>query len=292
MSDGPSTVSSPSSWDGTSRRRLLAFLGAGGVATFASLFSRNEARAAHDGTNVLHLGEFNNAPAGSFGGGTLLVTDAPGRRALDVRNSGAGGDSGAVQAWSRGAAPAVQGNAVGISNNFQFPPDGDGVGVAGLSGSGSGVFGGSNSGPGITGASQSGAGVRGYSDTGVGGDFGGGGPGKGVRGESGTGVGVEGTSEAGVGVEAFSHAGIALKVRGKAAFTTVGSAVISEGEDSAFVPNAAVTAVSHISVTLTSDPGSRTVAWVERNPGSGFTVHLSRGARRQTSLTYLIVEPG
>jgi hypothetical protein len=33
--------------------------------------------------------------------------------------------------------------------------------------------------------------------------------------------------------------------------------------------------------------------WVERNPGSGFTVHTSGQTKKtpETSLTYLIVEP-
>ena len=82
-------------------------------------------------------------------------------------------------------------------------------------------------------------------------------------------------------------------MQGRAAFSTADSAVIPAGQNSAFVPNLAVTEDSHISVTLASDPGQREVRWVERSPGSGFTVHLSTAPppqRPEASLTYLVVE--
>jgi hypothetical protein len=339
---------------------MLAWMGAGGAAVMATLFSRNEARAGHDGTNVLHLGEFNNAPAGTNEGRTLLFADAEGR-ALDVRNSRQGGpDIGAIQAWSRGGGPAVQGNA---TTNLEFPPTGSGVGLLGSSGSGPGVAGNSISGNAVEGHSQTGTGVIGHSGTGTGGLFlsgsgsalsvlgranmtasvaaafgdtlfvenqmagpGGGGaisavahgdahsvegvangvgvgvsgvaggdpfgegPGDGVHGLSGTGTGVDGNSASGIGVRARSASGIALAVEGTARFSTAGFASIPAGEDSAFVPNAAVTDVSHISVTLTSDPGTRQVTWVEGSPGAGFTVHTSKKTP-ETHFTYLIVEP-
>jgi hypothetical protein len=41
-----------------------------------------------------------------------------------------------------------------------------------------------------------------------------------------------------------------------------------------------------------ADPGSNAVVqWVERNPGSGFAVHLSDKVNNPTPFTYLIVEP-
>jgi hypothetical protein len=60
------------------------------------------------------------------------------------------------------------------------------------------------------------------------------------------------------------------------------------------VANEAVTGDSHISVTLVSDPGSRSVHWIERNAGSGFTVRMTSAPvnkRPETSFTYLITEP-
>jgi hypothetical protein len=70
--------------------------------------------------------------------------------------------------------------------------------------------------------------------------------------------------------------------------------VIPAGAEWVVVSDPSVTATSHITVTLTSDPGQRQVRWVERNPGAGFTVHLSSAAKKlrpQTALTYMIVEP-
>ena len=83
----------------------------------------------------------------------------------------------------------------------------------------------------------------------------------------------------------------ALEVVGRSLFSTVGSAVIPAGQSSVFVAEPAVSSDSHISVTLMS-AGSRHVRWVERDPGSGFTVHLSPPpARTETDLTYWVVDP-
>jgi hypothetical protein len=128
-------------------------------------------------------------------------------------------------------------------------------------------------------------------------------PGVGVQGVSGShltfgqgpGVGVQGISGTGVGVEAISTEGLALNVLGRVAFSTAGAGVIRRGMNADFIANPAVTTQSHISVALTDDPGQRQVRWIERMPGSGFTVHLSPptgGGRPRTSLTYLIVESG
>ena len=195
---------------------------------------------------------------------------------------------------------------------------GSGGGVAGFSESGHGVFGGSSSGTGVLGHSDSDAGVRGHSNTGPGvsgiseSDVGvtGLGRGRGTAGVSGMSMGIAGAGVAGaadeagstgvvgkstngVGVSAHSQAGIALDVAGKARFSTCGAGTIPQGENSKFVPNAAVTGLSHISVTLTSNPALREVRWVERVPGSGFRVYLTPAVLRPaTNFTYLIVEPG
>ncbi|MGH2753481.1 MAG: hypothetical protein ACRDLB_03540 [Actinomycetota bacterium] len=144
---------------------------------------------------------------------------------------------------------------------------------------------------------QLGIGVRGVAMSAEGGWDG---PGDGVHGQSGSGTGVLGISESGTAVEARSGTegdgtGIALLVRGKSVFTTAGSAVIPAGDNSVFVANSDVTGDSHISVTLAGDPGPRNLAWVQRDPGNGFTVHLTSAPppkRPATPFTYLIVEPG
>jgi hypothetical protein len=106
---------------------------------------------------------------------------------------------------------------------------------------------------------------------------------------------VLGTSGAGVRAEAFGTPGApgtALDVRGKARFSTCGSGAVAVDADAATVPNPAATAASHITVTLTGDPGKAMVQWVERLAGVGFTVHLSDKAKQSVPFTYLIVEPG
>jgi hypothetical protein len=135
----------------------------------------------------------------------------------------------------------------------------------------------------------------------------------GVLGESDRGVGVEGTSHEGAGVlggargisavgvkaEDFHGTGTALQVEGPAKFATAAAGIIPTGQDSALVSNRSVTDLSHITVTLTGDPGQASsapgskpvVVWVERRPGSGFIVHMSRPVRFATPFTFLIVEP-
>jgi hypothetical protein len=353
-------------------------MGAGGAALLATLFSRNEARAGHDGTNVMHLGESNNTPAGAstaVGANTEIF-------AFRVHNENLGGGGG-ILADSKGHEAAMKGHAFDPSPTGVFGASfsstggpGTGVGVAGASAGGIGVSGGavtgrgvagqSESGTGLAGRSETGTGVDGHSDTGAGGRFsspsgqalsvlgrasmtagvaaafgdtlfvenqqagaGGGGAisavahgdahsvegvangmgvgvsgvaggdpfgegaGDGVHGISGTGTGVDGNSGSGIGVRARSTDGIALAVEGTSRFSTAGFAAIPAGDDSAFVPNSAVTDVSHISVTFASDPGSRQVIWVQGSPGSGFTVRTSSQTKKtpETHFTYLIVEP-
>lgn len=128
------------------------------------------------------------------------------------------------------------------------------------------------------------------------------GPGVGVQGVSGSdatfgqgpGIGVQGISGTGVGVDAVSAEGTALRVLGRAAFSTMGSASVPAGQNMSVVANPVVTGDSHITVTLVGDPGPRQLRWVERTPGVGFKVHLAGGPpgqRPQVPFTYLIVEP-
>ena len=138
------------------------------------------------------------------------------------------------------------------------------------------------------------------------------GPGIGVGGMSGSGHGVLGQSESGTGVvgQAPGEApavlavssplgpsepdgGLALDVIGKAQFSTAGAGVVvPRRAEPSTVSDPAVTADSHVTVTFTGDPGGASVAWVERQPGTGFTVHLSGRSRSPIPFTYLIVEPG
>jgi hypothetical protein len=121
----------------------------------------------------------------------------------------------------------------------------------------------------------------------------------------GLGGGVVGVSPAdGPGVQAYSgwypskgeplvpDGGMALDVIGKACFSTAGAGVVPARANAVTVSNPAVTAASHITVMFTSDPGGASVAWVERQPDTGFIVHLSGRARWPVPFTYLIVEPG
>jgi hypothetical protein len=118
-------------------------------------------------------------------------------------------------------------------------------------------------------------------------------PGDGEHFGDGSGVGVQGVSGTGIAVEAISQHGLALAVRGRAHFETSGRAVVPKGANSVFVSNPVIDEDSHVSVTLTSDPGGRQISWVERQSGRGFTVHFSgtqHGPRPRITLTYLIVD--
>lgn len=119
------------------------------------------------------------------------------------------------------------------------------------------------------------------------------GQGIGVRGE-GSAIGVHGKSEEGVGVKAESTSGFALEVIGRARFSTAGAGMINRDADSAATSDYNVSENSIILVTLTSNPGNPNsiVQWVERNPGVGFTVHLTKKVGTATTFTYLILEPG
>ena len=110
---------------------------------------------------------------------------------------------------------------------------------------------------------------------------------------AGTGDGVRG-ERAGTGTGAGVHAigPVGLHVDGRSKFNTVGSGAVLAGSDSATVANTIVTAGSHISVTLTSDPGNTAaVVRVTRAAGVSFSVRLSGNAAVDTQFTYFIVEP-
>ncbi len=130
-----------------------------------------------------------------------------------------------------------------------------------------------------------------------------GGSGAGMDGFSFDGIGVVGSSTRGIGIAArgLEPPSIALQVEGSARFSTAGSGSIPANQDSVFVSAPFVTALSHVTVTLTGDPARAAstpgaqakpvVVWVERRPGSGFVVHMSRPVGVKTPLTFLVVEP-
>ena len=302
MQNGSCAESSPSASAGTSRRRVLTLLGAGGAVGLASLFSRDEARAGHDSTNVFHLGETNTATAATS---LEASVDA---HAFTVEHTHTDDTLAAIRGVNSSAVFGfgVQGESgagVGVSGHGT----GDANGVAGESENGSGVVGLSSGAPAVRGVSFGHVGVQGQTESMVEpavlgeslvcverGPCEGDSTGTGVFGRSDAGTGVRGDCPRGTGVEAVSEEGLALDVVGKASFSTAGSGVVPAGANSGFVPAPAVTADSHISVTLASDPGERELRWVERSPGSGFTVHLSSAEKKkrpETALTYLVVEP-
>lgn len=201
--------------------------------------------------------------------------------ALLVENQGSSETSGGISATAHGGPQGVEGLAFPSTDPL------GGVGVRGASMSESNGYG-EGPGIGVHGSSGTGVAVSGFSP----------GTGTAVDGESQSGVGVRGITNnpESIGVWALnSQGGFGLAVGGKSAFDTVGTGVVPAGQSSGFVAEGQVTADSHISVTLASDPGDRTIRWIERNPGSGFTVHLTTAPpskRPATSLTYLVVEPG
>jgi hypothetical protein len=194
-----------------------------------------------------------------------IFADFAGREVVIIESNHAG--EGALSAKARAGGIGVEGAAFPTEEELEFEDQKAGYGVRGIAMSAEG----------------------GYGE----------GPGVGVHGQSGSGTGVLGISESGTAVEARSGvegngSGNALLVHGKSAFSTAGSAVVPAGKNSVFVANSAVTEQSHISVTFTSDPGSRSVAWVERDPGNGFTLHMSSAPpsrRLETSFTHFALEP-
>jgi hypothetical protein len=259
MSPDTSPAAPASSSGETSRRRLLALLGAGGAAGIATLVSGNEARAGHDGTNVFHLGQINIPP-----GGNPTVLSGGELRVHGPFNVLAGpGPSASIMSQSGHALRILRGDPDDIDSALIVSTAGEGPAVEAI-----GAF------NGLSGVSSNEANADG--------------------GPTGAGTGVFGGSGTGIGVHAFCPDGIGLRVTGRSEFSTVGSAVLPAGAESVFVSNPAVTNASHITVTLTGNPGARQVRWVERSAGSGFTVHLSSAPKKlrpATDLTYMIAEP-
>ena len=307
-----------------SRRRWLKLVGVGGAAALVAQLPARPALAGHDSTNTFHLGEANTAPAGAETSLLMTVNNNDGGNGLTLRNDGSGsalsavneGQGAAIQAVVNSASQAVMafGGVVGFGHFFDdvLGPLGPGEGVIGQSEQpasagvlgesvlliergfegqpppfGIGVLGRTGAAPGVGVIGEAHVDPEQYEDfDGV--------EGTGVLGRSGSGVGVEGISTTGIGLRGSSDSGPALEVMGPAHFATAGNGTVPQGQNSIFVANAAVTADSHISVTLTGHPGSRGVGWVMRAPGSGFTVHMTTAAPKQrpaTPFTYLIVEP-
>jgi hypothetical protein len=187
--------------------------------------------------------------------------------------------------------------------------------IRGVGSSGPGLEGVSTSGPGVRGvASQTGPGIEGFASTGTQ-------PGvtgrpgvvgyasptnSGVHGQSiGVAPGIIGRQEGPSGIAILARAdhagaiglsavnaqgGIALDVVGRARFSTAGSSTIPAKADSQAVSNSAVQANSNVIITLTSDPGDAQISWAERNPGSGFVVHMTKKVGAATTFAYLITE--
>ncbi len=107
-------------------------------------------------------------------------------------------------------------------------------------------------------------------------------------------AGVPGTGVRGVGsaVGVRAEGPIGLSVVGRPAFSTVGAGAIPAGANQAIVAQNAVRATSHVSVTFVSNPPNNTaVAWIDRNPGVGFTVRLTKNTAAAIAFTYMVVEP-
>jgi hypothetical protein len=221
------------------------------------------------------------AAAGAVAGGVLKAEDAEASHGLVNGTS------------DNDFRPGVHGvnhsqTGVGVEGSATFEPGGFGAGGAGVVGRGDVGVGGVGRSVGVYAASSQGEGVQ-VEGIGDGMDVG-----VSVR-DARVGVSARGDD---VGVLASSSK-TALRVMGQADFSTAGSSTISTGQDSAAVSNSRVTGLSHITVTLTGDPGQASsapgnkpvVVWVERQPGTGFVVHLSRPVRFATPFTYLIVEP-
>lgn len=297
----------------------IAAYSAGGPAAY---FSTDTGDAIHangyvgiGGTRNGHLLTVNNQSTDPGGGGVSAVC------------SGSSNGTSAVFGASLGAGIGVWGRATSGDGLQGYSESGHGIWASSITGNGAHFTSESGTALVVQGtAHMSGAAtefVLGVDNNSEGGDSGGiyatsrggkpaiegdalpsaGNPGVGVQGVSGAdqtfgqgpGIGVEGITGTGVGVHAQATAGgYGLRVDGKSALSTAGSVTLPSGASSVFVSNSNVTAHSHVSVTVASNPGPRQVAWVDRDPGNGFTVNMTSAPAKQrpaTSLTYLIVEP-
>jgi hypothetical protein len=153
-----------------------------------------------------------------------------------------------------------------------------GDGVQGLTSAagGSGVFGNNTAGgKGVFGASTTGNGVEGGT---------GGSAGSGVYGSnSSTGYGVDGQSTNGIGVGAASSNGTALRVSGRAKFSTAGTAVIASGTKSVTVTLAGVTTSDFVLATV---QGSGAFYVKNASAGSGhFTIFINKAPASPATVT-------
>jgi hypothetical protein len=116
----------------------------------------------------------------------------------------------------------------------------------------------------------------------------------GVRGTTASpaGNGVHGSSATGTGVLAESNSGTAtaLRVAGRAKFSTSGVATISAGTTSKTVtPNVNVTSGSFVLLTPKTNIGSRAL-WFTTNPsGDTFRVHMSSTRSTGTRVAWLLL---
>lgn len=258
---------------------VFASTSGNGTAVYGQLLSTQPAVVGQNfGSGIGVLGQSTD------GHGVSGETSQAGKAGVIGTNASTSFSALGVEGSVEGSGRGVFGHSV-LGRGVHGHSDGDGAGVMGDidSATGSGVLGLNNgTGPGVKGLSD-GTGVRGEGAPGV-------------SGFSSTGVGVLGEADNGIGVYASSNSFIALYVQGPASFSTAGNGRIPTGQDSAFVANPAVTAQSHVTVTLTGNPGmfisgTPVTVWVERQPGTGFVVHLSRRVGPATPLSYLIVEP-
>jgi len=277
-----SRTDSPSS--GRSRRQAIGLAGAAAAAATVAVLGIDRGKKAHAASgDPLIVGQGNAADPGDS---TLLESDVD-AAAFQVLNNnpatvaiGVAGrcDSG-MGVW--GQSLTSVGVAGRSDSGVAVEGVGGGVGVRGTSGSGAGVAGFSNSGPGVAAHSNTGIGVEARGSSGVG-----------VHGDTFDGIGVRAQCLGAAVPGQPTGPELALDVIGKARFSTAGLGSAPARASTAAVLNAAVTPVSHITVTFTDDPGRASVAWVERRPGVGFRVHLSSRLHGETPFTYLIVEPG
>ena len=234
-----------------------------------------------------------SGPRSGLGGVTLTADMAAGVAGLSEANIGVVGVSKARTgvigvSGARSGAGGVTVTA-GLSAGVSGLSD-ENVGVAGVSGARVGVFGVSGPLSRGLGVTLQASGVAGISDVSIG--VLGTGAVAGVHGESVGGDGVRGTATdpQGVGVRAVNGAnGFALRVAGRAGFSSGGSGVIPARVANHLVAHPSVTPGSHVTVTFRGDPGRARVEWIECQAGR-FIIHLQGGHRVSIPFTYLVLE--
>lgn len=281
-------------------------------ATFDSATTDPAVSGTNTGSGPGVAGESSSGPGvtgQSSTGHGVIGRSTSGNGVLGSSQSGNG-----VQARSLSEGGALNGINVATTSLLAGPIDttnpanlGSGPGVRGTSGSGVGVTGESQTVSGVLGRTHASngpaAGVFGwallpgvggpppYSDAQLG-------PAIGVSGR-GKDAGVEGSAPGEApGVRAVSTTaggapdnGLALQVVGKAAFSTAGTQTIPAGTQDYRVANPSVQSSSVVVVTLMSDPGGSgpVLSWAERQPGTGFVVHLTKKALAPIAFGFFII---